>query len=217
MRGDVRCLVVAEREAVVAAAARGETVVALDPAGIPPVTGDPMFAAAVRVRLGGRRRQMARHQALVLGVGVVLVLAPADVEAVAVLGAAGVEIRSIGAQPTEVVVEGPVLHDEHHDGVDRRVRRRAVEQPVCTERSFRGAVAFVVAACREQRTERRCAGAERARLQELPSVHLREGTVRRGTGRAGCGRARAMIVVLATSGDRGGRDLSPKPWRHLDA
>ena len=122
MRRDVRCLVVAEREAVVAAAARGEAVVALDPAGVPPVAGDPMLAAAVRVRLGGRRRQVARHQGLVLGVGVVLVLAPADVEAVAVLGAAGVEIRRIGAQPPEVVVEGTVLHDEHHDRVDRRVR-----------------------------------------------------------------------------------------------
>ena len=126
---------------------------------------------------------MVRHEGLVVAVGVVLVLARADVEAVPVLGAAGVEVRRIGAQPSEVVVEGTVLQDDDDDRVDRCVRRRAVEQPMGAERDLRGAVAFVVAARGEQRAERDCARAERARSQELPPVHRREGTVRRCTRR----------------------------------
>ena len=167
MHRDVRRLVVAQGEAVVAAAACREAVVALDPAGVPAVARDPVLATAVRIRLGAGRRQVARHEGPVVAVRVVLVLAAADVEAVPVLGAAGVEVRGVGAQPSEVVVEGTVLHDEHHDRVDRCVRRRTVEQAVGPERDFRGAVAFVVSARREQRAERDCAGAERARCRNF--------------------------------------------------
>jgi hypothetical protein len=135
---------------------------------------------------------VVRHDAVIVAVGVVLVLARADVEAVPVLGPARVEVGRVGAQPSEVVVERTVLQDDDHDRVDRCVRRRPVEQAIGAERDLRGAVAFVVAARGEQRAERDCARAERARSQELPPVHRREGTVRHCTRR---GRVRGRISM----------------------
>jgi len=43
------------------------------------------------------------------------------------------EVFLVGRQVPEVVVERPVLHRQHDDGVDRALRRRVVEDAVARD------------------------------------------------------------------------------------
>ena len=120
-------LVVAEGVAVVAAVGPEEPAVALRVTGGPAVARVVEAAAppGVRHRLGvevervdhltTRRIEVALHR---LGV---------DGERVAVAREPPLEVALVAAEPSEVVIEGAVLHHQHDDVFDGRLRRREVE------------------------------------------------------------------------------------------
>jgi hypothetical protein len=62
-----------------------------------------------------------------------------DREVGSVALATGVEVRGVGADPPEQVVERPVLHGDDDDGVERRHRRGGVEDAGWSEARHRPA------------------------------------------------------------------------------
>src|SRR4029453_15962203 len=112
---------------LVAALARGEeAVVALHPAAVPSVIRIWMAAASPGIAEGPAEQWIGRHRGPV-GTGVRLVGARLHPEPRSPAQPALVEVRLVGAEPAEIVVEGTILHNEDDHGVDRRIGGGQIE------------------------------------------------------------------------------------------
>jgi hypothetical protein len=97
------------------------------------VPGDRVPAAPERVRLGTAAHEVVGVVALPDRVDVGHVDLAVDGELPPVARATALEVVLVAAEPAQIVVERPVLHHHHDDGVDRAVRRLRVEQSTLRE------------------------------------------------------------------------------------
>ena len=179
--GDVRV----DRDVTVEVVARGKVVVvgsggeeaegALDPARVPPVARVLVVAAPVGARVVAEVQRMAGAHGHVERIDVRLVQTGVDAEVLPVSAAALLEILLIPPEPTEVVVERPVLHREDDDRVDRAFGGSMPEHAVGRQRrpgNLCGAGRRGVAAREEPGApEHRRPTGETGGTQELPAVH----------------------------------------------
>ena len=162
---DVIGVVEADRALRVVRACGQEPVVALGAPGIPVVGRRRPRADAVGVRLVGACGDRLGGDQLPRRIAVVEVLAGRHREAGTPPTSARVEVRRICAEPTQVVVEGAVLHHQHHHGVDGARRRgRRKERLACRCRPGE-------LAAEQCGPVDRGGGGERAEAPEFPPRH----------------------------------------------
>jgi hypothetical protein len=122
--------VVAGREVVVARTVGEEAEVALYAARVPAVPRILVVASPVRAGIVAELERVPRRDAHVEGIEIGLVEPRVDTKLLPVTTATFLEVVLVRGEPAEVVVEGTVLHREHHDRVDRALRGRIGERAV---------------------------------------------------------------------------------------
>ena len=130
--------VVADRVLVVPRARRQETGVALASSGGPSVTGRRALAEPVRIRVVGPFDQCIGGLELPRRVAVPDLVLRLDRELGTPASPPLVEIGTVGTEPTQVVVERPVLHHQHDDCVDGAFACRTIEHRAGRGRGTRG-------------------------------------------------------------------------------
>ena len=176
---DVTVEVVARGKVVVVGAGGEEAEGALGPARVPPVARVLVVAAPVGARVVAEVQRMAGAHGHVERIDVRLVQTGVDAEVLPVSAAALLEILLIPPEPTEVVVERPVLHREDDDRVDRAIRCRMAQHAVGWQREprhvpgTRTARRHRAVAAREEpgTAEHRRPAHEAGGAQELATVH----------------------------------------------
>jgi hypothetical protein len=114
---------------------------------------------------------MPRQYAQVEGVEIGLVEPRVDTKPLGVPTAAFLEVLLVRREPAEVVVEGTVLHGEHHDRVDRAFRGRIGERAVGWPREPRHVRGAGPARRRAVAAREEAGAAEHGGAQELAAVH----------------------------------------------
>ena len=168
MHGNVGGVVVADRAFLVVRTLRQEPVVALRTPCVPVVPRCRSRADAIGVRfLRACRDRLGRHE-LPRGIAILEVLACRHREPRTPAPASVIEVLLVASKPAEIVVEGAVLHHQHHDRVDRALLRRPRQQWVSLPRRTRGTCG---PGPQERRPQRGNTRDERTSATELPPGH----------------------------------------------